>query len=116
MIQNINGFYASKGKEAILMKKNQTIFRVIKNKENPYVMINKQFLDDERLSWKSKGILTYLLSKPDSWQIYETELTKHSTDRLDSLKSGLKELINIGYVRREQIRNRKSTKEDDDIE
>ncbi|KXG73769.1 hypothetical protein AN619_29030 [Thermotalea metallivorans] len=34
-----------------------TIIRVQKNKENPYVMINKQFLSDERLSWKAKGLL-----------------------------------------------------------
>lgn len=89
------------------MDNSKTIFRIIKDKENPYVMINKQFLYDKRLSWKAKGILTYLLSMPDDWQIYETELVKHSKDGLTSLKSGIKELIELGYIIREQIRNEK---------
>ena len=87
--------------------KNQTMIRVVKDKENPYVMLNKQFLQDENLSWKSKGILAYLLSLPDDWQIYETELEKHSTDGLSSLRSGLKELMENGYVNRIQNRNGK---------
>ena len=87
--------------------KNQTMIRVVKDKENPYVMLNKQFLQDENLSWKSKGILAYLLSLPDDWQIYETELEKHSTDGLSSLRSGLKELMKNGYVNRIQNRNGK---------
>ncbi|GEM_PF-1847306 len=85
----------------------KTIYRIIKDKENPYVMINKQFLNDERLSWKAKGILTYLLSMPDDWQIYENELVKHSKDGITSLKSGIKELIEFGYIIREQVRNEK---------
>ena len=85
----------------------KTIYRIIKDKENPYVMINKQFLNDERLSWKAKGILTYLLSMPDDWQIYENELVKHSKDGITSLKSGIKELIELGYIIRKQLRNEK---------
>lgn len=81
-------------------------FRVMKNKENPYVMINKEFLSDENLSWKAKGLLAYILSLPDDWQLYESELVKHSSDGKDSLKSTIKELIERGYVvRGERIRN-----------
>lgn len=89
------------------MDNSKTIYRVIKDRENPYVMINKQFLNDNRLSWKAKGLLTYLLSMPDDWQIYEAELVKHSKDGLTSLKSGIKELIELGYIVREQLRNEK---------
>lgn len=85
--------------------KNQTMIRVIKDKNNPYVMLNKIFLNDEKLSWKSKGILAYLLSLPDDWQIYSTEVVKHSKDGISSFTSGLKELMDNGYVSREQKRN-----------
>ena len=77
-----------------------SIFRVTKNPDNPYVMINKVFLNDVLLSWKAKGLLTYLLSLPDDWQIYETELTKHSKDGKDSTKTTIKELIDNGYIER----------------
>jgi hypothetical protein len=83
----------------------KTIYRIVKDNENPYIMVNKGFLQDERLSWKSKGLLTYLLSLPDDWKIYETEIMKHSTDGRDSTRSGIKELIKLGYMERQRIRN-----------
>lgn len=49
------------------------IFRVYKESGN-FVTVNKDFIHDPNLSWKAKGILLYLLSRPDDWQIYETEL------------------------------------------
>ena len=38
-------------------KNDKTIIRVAKNKDNPYVMMNKAGLNDSRLSFKAKGIL-----------------------------------------------------------
>lgn len=33
---------------------------------NNFVMMDKTFLEDTRLSFKAKGILAYLLNKPDN--------------------------------------------------
>jgi hypothetical protein len=75
-------------------------FRIQKDKENPYVMVNKVLINDETLSFKAKGILLYLLSKPDDWKVYESEISSHSKDKIDSVRSGVKELINAGYIKR----------------
>lgn len=83
------------------------IFRVIKDRENQYVMINKEFLENKNLSLKAKGLLTYLLSLPDNWQIYESELQEHSKDGIDSTRSAIKELIDNGYIERNRSRNEK---------
>lgn len=82
-------------------------YRVSKNKENPYVIVNKNFINDESISWKAKGILLYLLSKPDDWRVYETDIVKHSTDGRDSVRSAIRELIKAGYIMREKVRNEK---------
>jgi DnaD/phage-associated family protein len=84
-----------------------TIFRVTRDPNNPYVMLNKQFIYDRRLSFKAKGILAYILSRPDHWQIYEIEIIKHSRDGRDSVRTGIKELINLGYVIRQEKRDEK---------
>jgi len=84
-----------------------SMFRIEKNKENPYVMLNKLFLQDERLSAKAKGILAYFLSLPDDWQFYETEIAKHFSDGVKSINVGIKELIKYHYIIREQNRNEK---------
>jgi len=83
------------------------IFRVKKDNENPYVMMNKTFLNDERLTAKGKGILSYLLSLPDDWQIHEEEITKHFADGVKSIRAGIKELIKLEYITRKQHRKEK---------
>lgn len=83
---------------------NRTVFRVQKDKENPYVMLNKEFLDNDKLSWKAKGLLTYLLSKPDDWRIIISDLIKKSTDGRDCVYSIIKELIKEGYIIRKSNR------------
>ena len=83
------------------------MIRIEKNSKNPYTMINNNLLHDEHLSWKAKGILAYLLSLPDDWKVYESELVKHSSDGIDSLRSGITELIENGYIDRTRFRNEK---------
>ncbi|PTJ07764.1 replication protein [Staphylococcus simulans] len=81
-------------------------FRVHKESGN-FVTVHKVFIHDSNISWKAKGILLYLLSRPDDWKIYETELKKHATDGRDSLKTGIKELEEAGYICRTRIRDEK---------
>lgn len=86
------------------MKTNdKMIIRVAKNKDNPYVMMNKTGLNDPRLSFKAKGILAYLLSKPDDWKVMVSELINSSTDGKTAVYSGLKELEENGYLKRIRV-------------
>ena len=66
--------------------------------------MDKTFLNDTSLSWKAKGIMAYMLSKPDNWTFYIDELIKHSTDGKASFRSGFKELQEKGYIKRYPIR------------
>jgi hypothetical protein len=67
--------------------------------------MDKRPLSDERLTWKAKGILAYLLSKPDDWQIWVTDLVKRSKDGEHAVRTGLQELMEQGYATRKQERN-----------
>ncbi len=80
-------------------------FRV--NKSKNYTTINNTGLRDERLSWKAKGILAYILSLPDDWVFYMEEISNHAKDGIDSLRVGMKELKKFGYVRRFPVKNEK---------
>jgi hypothetical protein len=85
----------------------KTIVRVVKNKDNPYVMLNKGFLNDDRMSWRAKGLLAYLLSKPDDWEVMICDLVAKSTEGKNIVYNTLKELINIGYIERNKLRDSK---------
>lgn len=76
---------------------------------NNYTIINNTAFRDERLSAKAKGLLAYMLTMPDDWTFYETELTNHFKDGRDGLRSGLKELQDARYLVRERKRNDNGT-------
>lgn len=65
---------------------------------NPYFMMNRTGVNDDRLTYKAIGILAYLLSKPDGWTIDESDLCSRHANDLTSVRSGLKELEECGYI------------------
>jgi len=81
------------------------IVRVIKDKKHPYLLMNKTGLDDTRLSFKATGLLAFLLSKPDNWYISYKNLIAAKNDGQRSVTSAFKELLDIGYITKSQLRN-----------
>jgi hypothetical protein len=63
-----------------------------------FVQIKNEMFGDQRLSFKAKGILGYLLSKPDGWKVINKDLQNHAKDGRESIDSGLKELKDMGYL------------------
>ncbi|UXS59864.1 DnaD domain protein [Staphylococcus ureilyticus] len=83
-------------------------FRVHKESGN-FVTVHKDFIYDNKLSARSKGILLYLLSRPNDWQIYTSEVQKHMKDGVKSVNSAVNELISIGYIKRTLKRSENGT-------
>jgi DnaD/phage-associated family protein len=81
------------------------VIRVQKNSN--YVVMSKVGLHDDRLSWKAKGLLAYMLSMPDDWIFYNEELMKHSPDGSSTFKAAMKELREYGYVVRRKKQDEK---------
>jgi hypothetical protein len=88
------------------LPKNQTIYR-IRKRDPGYTQVCNDIINESGLSWKAKGILIYLLSKPDGWTVRENDIVKRSVDGLKATKAGIKELINRGYMCRRKIRDDK---------
>ena len=77
-------------------------------KRERYVVISKVPLEDKRLSWEARGMLSYLLSKPDGWTVSTAHLEKQASGRgsgRDAVQAILKELANAGYITRQRGRN-----------
>lgn len=80
-----------------------------KKRENPYVQIDKRCLEDTRLSWRAKGILAYLLSKPDDWQVSIQDLQNKAKEGREAVQATLKELRENGYAHLEIIKGEKGS-------
>jgi hypothetical protein len=77
-----------------------SIFRIQKDENNPYVIINKKFLEDKNISLKLKGFLAYCLSKPDNWKFHVRQLASVLKEGKDAIYSIIDEGIEHGYIER----------------
>ena len=80
-----------------------TVFRVEKTAN--YTVMSNTHLKDRRLSYKSKGLLSVILSLPPDWDYTITGLAVIAADGVDSVKTAIKELEQYGYVTRTQLRD-----------
>ena len=76
----------------------------VRKKENPFIMLDKTCINDDRLSWSAKGLHTYLLGLPDNWVIYVSELVNHTSAGRDHTYTVIRELIKFGYMQRFEYR------------
>lgn len=74
------------------------------HKQENYSAIKNETLRDASLSWEARGLLAYLLSRPDNWQISVVDLTKQSKHQgIKVIRRLLKELESRGYVERKRV-------------
>ena len=72
------------------------VFRVRKNRD--FTVITNSVFKDRRLSTKAKGILVEMLSLPENWDYTLKGLTTLFSDGMDSIRQGIKELEENGYI------------------
>jgi len=80
-----------------------TIQRGKHDKEHPYVMISKKMLRDKDLKPNAKGVLCYLLSLPDNFQVHPRQVAQSMGIGKDQIYTILKELLKLGYAFKRQI-------------
>lgn len=85
------------------MNADSGIIRTRRDRNNPYAMVNKAPFENSDLSWEARGVLAYLLTKPDDWQVRTSDLLKQAPKcGGDKLARILKELEMAGYLVRER--------------
>jgi len=70
------------------------------HKTTNYVAINNKVLEDRRVTWKAKGLLSFLLSKPAGWEVKVSHLIRQSPDKDTAVRTAINELIAAGYITR----------------
>ncbi len=70
-----------------------------------HLVIDRSMLEDPRLSFRAKGLLSYLLAHPGFDVSNKKLLTSVSLEGMDALNTALKELEEAGYFRKAQEAN-----------
>ncbi|MCX5327787.1 hypothetical protein [Streptomyces sp. NBC_00140] len=74
-----------------------------------FTQIANGLFRDGRLSFKAKGLFGLISTHRDGWQVTVADLTRCGRDGEAAVKSGLKELEQHGFLRRERTRNEDGT-------
>ena len=74
--------------------------KTVVTKKGNFTTIHNKLITDNSISLKAKGIMLYMLSKPAGWNYNPKDIANNSKDGLESVYSGLKELIEAKYISR----------------
>ena len=74
------------------------IFRGELEFENQFTQIHNAWVRDPKITYKAKGLLTYLLSHEVGYTITIGQIIRESGDGKQSVRSALEELIKAGYL------------------
>lgn len=77
-----------------------TTIRVAKRRK--YTSIDRDTLNNLSLSFRARGVLAWLLDKPDDWQTDAESIANHGKEGRDAIRAALKELAEAGYLIREK--------------
>ena len=72
---------------------------IYRNKQTKdFCTLPNALLQDKSLSYKARGLLCYLLSKPENWAVRLTDMITHS-DKDRSVRAALRELLKARYLK-----------------
>lgn len=73
--------------------------------DSRFLIVRNSVAQDERLSYRARGLLVAILSRPDHWRVDSTQLAREAKEGRDAVRSALKELETCGYLRRVTTRD-----------
>ena len=82
-----------------------SVFKIEKNSN--YTVMSNYHLRDKNLSYKAKGLLSFMLSLSDDWDYSLAGLCSISKEGRDGIRSILKELQEYHYLEIEKVRGEK---------
>ncbi len=81
----------------------RTIIRAARR--HRYTTLDVQIIEDIRLTWAARGVLAYLLSRPDNWRVIIKDLQRRGDLGRDGIYTVLRELRRAGYLHFDRIRD-----------
>lgn len=72
--------------------------------ESNFTQIPNQWVRDERIGFRAKGVLVYLLSHKSGWKTSISHLAEVCADGKDAIRTAVTELENAGYLERTRLR------------
>ena len=89
------------------MKAGDNMTKIRVHKTSNFTVMSNFHFKEKKMSLKAKGLLSLMLSLPDTWNYSVSGLVTLSKDGKDSVMTALAELEKFGYLSRERLVNEK---------
>lgn len=74
------------------------------SRRDRWTTIDRRTINDADLSFKARGILIWLLDKPDGWRVRSADIERHGAEGREAVRAALRELEAAGYMERHRSR------------
>lgn len=71
-----------------------------------FTTVHRDMANDANLSFRARGVLLWLLDKPDGWQVNSEAIERHGKEGREAIRSALNELESAGYLERRRSHDR----------
>jgi len=75
------------------------------HRRSEFTILPNHVLQNSQLTWEARGMLAYLVSLPENWQVHVTELSKRSPAAYSKNKRIIAELVATGHIVKSQKRD-----------
>lgn len=79
-----------------------TTYRVIHDRH--FTQVHNETIRDSRLSFRARGVLVWLLSHVDTWEVSREQIARNGKEGVDAIRTAEAELKALGYLERVQER------------
>ena len=86
--------------------------KVIENKtqKTNFTQVPNEILNSQELSWRAKGLWAYMAGKPEGWEFTIKSMASQCKDSYTATNSAVKELLEIGLIKREIVMTKNGKK------
>jgi hypothetical protein len=68
-----------------------------------WATVDRRVVNDATLSFRARGVIVWLLDKPDGWEVRSTAIAAAGTEGRDAVRTALRELEIAGYITRARL-------------